>query len=108
LREQPKFGRGFLPEEERAEGGDKVVVLSHGLWQRRFDGNTNLVGSLISLNGEGHIVVGVLRPNALATESEVDFLIPFGWHRQYGGNFFRVIGRLNAGVTPEQAKTEMH
>jgi hypothetical protein len=76
LREQPKVGRGFLPEEE-LPGSDDKVVLSHGLWQRRFGGDTNLVGNPIWLDGERRIVVGVLRPKALATESEVDFLIPF-------------------------------
>ena len=107
LREQPAIGRGFLPEEERPGGGDKVVVLSHGLWQRRFGGNPNLVGSLIQLDGESHAVVGVLRPNALTTEPQVDFVIPSGWERQYGGNFLRVIGRLKPGRTAEQATVEL-
>src|SRR5262245_56207274 len=71
LREGPQVGRGFLPEEERSGGGDQVVVLSHGLWPRRFGGNTNLVGSLIQLDGESYIVAGVLQPNALATEPRV-------------------------------------
>src|SRR2546428_745838 len=76
LREQPNIGRGFLPEEE-LPGSDDKVVLSHGLWQRRFGGDTNLVGKPIWLEGERFIVVGVLRPKALPTESEVDFLVPF-------------------------------
>src|SRR5687767_1688496 len=40
LREHPQVGRGFFPEEERLGGGDKVAVLSHGLWQGRFGGDT--------------------------------------------------------------------
>jgi putative ABC transport system permease protein len=107
LREQPMIGRGFLPEEERPEGGDKVVVVSHGLWQRRFESNPNLVGNTIQLDGESHAVIGVLRPNALPTEPQVDFLTPSGWQRQYGGNFLRVIGRLKPGVTSEQAAVEL-
>ncbi len=107
LREQPEVGRGFLPEEERLGGGDKVVVLSHGLWQRRFGGDTNLVGKPIWLDGDSRIVAGVLRPNALATESEVDFLIPEGWQRHYGANNLRVIGRLKPGITPEHARAEL-
>src|SRR5687768_10798163 len=107
LREQPEVGRGFLPEEERPGGGDKIVVLSHGLWQRRFGGNTNLVGKSIYLGGESYAVVGVLRPNALATESEVDFLIPSGWPRHYGANNLRVIGRLKPGIAPEHARAEL-
>jgi putative ABC transport system permease protein len=107
LREQPEVGRGFLPEEERLGGGDKVVVLSHGLWQRRFGGDTNLVGKPIWLDGNSRIVAGVLRPNALATESEVDFLIPEGWQPHYGANNLRVIGRLKPGITPEHARVEL-
>ena len=52
-------------------------------------------------------MAGVLRPNALATESEVDFLIPFGWQRHYGAHNLRVIGRLKPGITPEQARAEL-
>jgi putative ABC transport system permease protein len=107
LRERLEVGRGFLPEEERPGGGDKVVILSHGLWQRRFAGDTNLVGNSIHLDGESYVVAGVLQPNALATESEVDFLIPFGWQRQYGGHTLRVVGRLKPGFTPEQARAEL-
>jgi putative ABC transport system permease protein len=107
LREQPEVGRGFLPEEERLGGGDKVVVLSDGLWQRRFGGDANLVGKPIWLDGDSRILVGVLRPNALATESEVDFLIPEGWQPHYGANNLRVIGRLKPGITPEHARVEL-
>ena len=107
LRERLAVGRGFLPEEERLGGGEKVAVLSHGLWQRSFVGDTNLVGKSIQLDGESYVVVGVLRPNALATEPQVDFLLPFGWQRQYGGNNLRVIGRLKPGITPEHARAEL-
>jgi predicted permease len=107
LREQLEVGRGFLPEEEQPGGGSKVVVLSHGLWQRRFGGDTNLLGNSIRLDGESHVVVGVLRRNALATESEVDFLIPRGWHRSYGSHSLRVIGRLKPGISAEQARAEL-
>jgi predicted permease len=107
LRERLERGRSFLPKEERLGGGDQVVVLSHGLWQRRFAGDTNLVGNSIQLDGESHVVVGVLQPNALATEPQVDFLIPFGWQRHYGANNLRVIGRLKPGITCEQARAEL-
>ena len=108
LHEQPNIGRGFLPEEELA-GSDDRVVLSHGLWQRRFGGDTNLVGRPIWLDGERRIVVGVLRPKALPTESEVDFLVPFDFRTKglYGSHFLRVIGRLKSGIDPERARTEL-
>jgi predicted permease len=107
LRERPQLGRGFLPEEERVGDGDKVVVLSYGLWSRRFGGDTNLVGKPVHLDGESYVVVGVLRPGALPTEPRVDFLVPSGWQRHYGANNLRVIGRLKPGIKPEQAKAEL-
>jgi putative ABC transport system permease protein len=107
LHERLQVGRGFLPEEESVEGGEKVVVLSYGLWQRRFGGDTNLVGSLIQLDGESYVVTGVLRANALATEPQADFLIPSGWRRHYGANNLRVIARLKSGVTSEHARVEL-
>ncbi len=107
LRERPLVGRGFLPEEERSGGGDQVVILSYGLWQRRFGGDSNLVGNLIQLDGKSYVVAGVLRPNALATEPQADFLLPSGWQRHYGANNLRVIARLKSGVTPEHARAEL-
>ena len=112
LREQPQIGRGFLPEEDQLGGENKVVVLANGLWQRRFGGDTNLVGKTILLDGESSTVVGILRPNALATENDPDFLVPIvlgsqGWHRSRSSHSLRVIGRLKPGVTPEMAQTEL-
>ena len=82
--EQPNIGRGFLTEEELS-GSDDKVVLSHGLWQRRFGGDTNLVGQSIWLDGEKRIVVGVLRPKALAKANVPNQLVtvPGGKHGQF-------------------------
>ena len=44
------LGRVFMPEEE-VEGKDRVIVLSHGLWQRRFGGDRGIVGREIAVNG---------------------------------------------------------
>src|SRR5262245_35831922 len=51
LRVQPALGRGFLPEEDKTRGSHPVVVLSHGLWQRRFGADPGLVGKAVNLNG---------------------------------------------------------
>ena len=50
-------GRGFTAEEEQP-GRDRIVVLSHGLWQRRFGGDPGILNKTISLNGESTLVVG--------------------------------------------------
>src|SRR6201999_3875320 len=51
------LGRTFTKQEDRPSGG-RVVVLSYGLWQRRYGGNPNIVGSAISLGNEPYTVVG--------------------------------------------------
>src|SRR3989442_694116 len=110
LRARPIVGRGFLPDEEQ-QGKDKVVVLSHTLWQRRFGGDTNLVGRTIRLNSEAHTVIGVLPPR-FRLQHDFDFLVPFvfgteEWHRSRGDQRLRAVARLKPGVTVESARAEM-
>ena len=57
---QPRLGRGFLPQEDTP--GTHVVILSHGLWQRRFGSDTRIIGQALNLNGESYSVVGVMPP----------------------------------------------
>ena len=59
---EPMLGRTFLPEDDQP-GAPEVVVLTHGLWQRRFGGQPGLVGQPITLNGVKFIVIGVMPPN---------------------------------------------
>ncbi len=56
---RPVLGRDFLAEEGQA-GRENVVILSHGLWQRRFGSAQNVVGQTISVNGRPHVIVGVM------------------------------------------------
>jgi hypothetical protein len=56
---EPMIGRKFL-EEENGEGKNRVVLLSHGLWQRRFGGDAGVVGNQITINNNQHTIVGVL------------------------------------------------
>src|SRR5262249_47823030 len=58
---EARYGRTFLPEEEKP-GSDRVVVISHRLWQRRFGSDQKIIGRTISLNYEPHKVVGVMPP----------------------------------------------
>ncbi len=54
----PAMGRGFLPEEE-ATGKNRVVVISHGLWQRRFGASPDVLGQTLTISGNPHTIVGV-------------------------------------------------
>ena len=107
---QPLLGRNFLAEEDRP-GGDRVVILSHGLWQRLFNGNQNTIGQSITLNDRSYSVVGILPP-------DFRFFQPFElWvplvldPQQERGNqqitILSAIARLKPNVPREQAETEL-
>jgi putative ABC transport system permease protein len=108
---QPALGRFFLPEEEEL-GHDPVVVLSYGLWQRRFGGDPGVIGRTLNLAGEPYTVVGI---------AGADFESPLGqpqlWQARppwwdeavlnRGNRSWRVIGRLKPGVSLERAQVDM-
>ncbi len=111
LRVQPLLGRGFLPDDDKPGKENKIVVLSHGLWQRRYGGDKDVLGRTIRLDGESYTVVGVLPSKALLAD-RVDFLVPLvlrpGEHESSREiQNFRVIGRLKPGVSLEQAGAEL-
>jgi predicted permease len=109
MRARPVLGRIFAPDEDEV-GKDKVIVLTHQLWQRQFGGAADIVGKTISLNSEAYTVIGVLPPGFLPFEQN-QFVLPLpfqnGWTEQRGGHFLRVYARLKPGVTIEQARAEL-
>jgi len=110
LRARPWWGRLFAPDEDQP-GKDKVVVLSHEFWQRRFGGETNVVGRAIRLNDESYTVVGILPPYFLPWDKK-EFVVPAAIApsdaNQRSAHWIEVIGRLKPGVTVEQAGAEMN
>ena len=103
-------GRTFLRDEYQA-GNDAVIVIGHGLWQRRFGADPNLVGQKLLLNGRPHTVVGVMPPG-FEFGSEREMWSPWvevAQDKQIRGSaYIKVIGRLKPGVTTEQAQAEMN
>ncbi len=108
---QPSLGRSFLAEEH-APGQNRVVLLSQGLWKRRFGSNPDLAGSSLTIDGAAHRVAGVL-PQGLKLVFimgfEPDVLLPLLPNasenrglRQYGA-----IGRLAPGVSLGRAGAEL-
>jgi putative ABC transport system permease protein len=107
---QPILGRNFLPDEERLAASD-VVLLSYGLWQRRFGGDRTVVGRKISMDGRPHLVAGVMPPG-FNFPDRGEFWMPFavdGPSRESRGDrgYAGAIGRLRPGVTLEQAKADL-
>jgi putative ABC transport system permease protein len=108
---KPFLGRTFLPEEEIA-GRDHEVVLSYGLWERRYAGDPALVGKTIKVDGEDFTVVGVM-PREFQWQfwsNPRQLWVPVGYTKtDYGRdeNSFILIARLKPGVTAAQADAEM-
>jgi putative ABC transport system permease protein len=106
---QPTMGRVFVVENE-TPGKDAVVVISHDLWQRRFGGAGDILGRTISLGGRPHEVIGVM-PATLRWPEKAEFWTPLAPSPQArearGGFWLPVIGRMNPGVSVEQAQAEM-
>src|SRR5437762_9328234 len=106
---KPILGRGFLPEEE-VFGKHHVVLLSYELWQRRFGGDTNIVGRSITLSSEPKTVIGVMPPRTHFPLKDTQVCLPlaFSWElRARHAHNFLVYGKLKPGVSIEQASAEM-
>ena len=102
-------GRGFLPEEE-VRGNERVAVLSHGLWQRRFGGERDMLGRTLQLSGQPHVVVGVAGPGVRypeASELWVPLAPDSASAASRGSLWLSVIGRLAPDATVQAAQVEM-
>ncbi|MCI0486444.1 MAG: ABC transporter permease [Blastocatellia bacterium] len=112
LKADASIGRVYTDDEDKP-GANAVVVLSHGLWQRRFGGEPQILNQTISLNGRGYTVIGVM-PQEFQFPNRVEMWVPVAplsddpdWQQR--GNHPGLIGvaRLRAGVTLEQARSDM-
>jgi len=112
------IGRTFLPEEDRTPGAHPVVVISHGLWRRRFGADPALIGKTITINQQALTVIGVAPPQytgmtrVLATEFWAPIMMAPQLEPQSGmsllnsrGNsWLFIVGRLKPEATLEQAR----
>jgi putative ABC transport system permease protein len=97
------LGRTFTAKEDSPNGG-KVAVLSYGLWQRKFGGNPNIIGTALSLGNEPYTVVGVLG-KSFVSDAEADILLPFQFdpNSTNQGHYFTAVARLKPDFTLGQA-----
>lgn len=107
---QPALGRVFTQDED--EKGARVVVVSHGLWQRRFGGASDILGRKISINDEAYEVVGVMpRSFYFMPSREIDMWMPAsfppGLRRNFTWHDAEVVARLKPGVSLEHARQSM-
>jgi putative ABC transport system permease protein len=110
---QPAMGRNFTPGEDTV-GGPRVAIISHGLWQRAYGGQADIVGKEIRIDARPFNVVGVMpqgyvfppgsnEPAEVWTPFQFDPANPGG----RGSHFLNLIGRLKPGTTLDQARSEM-
>ncbi len=106
----PVLGRPFVAEEDQP-GAEKVVMISHGLWRRRFNSDAGIVGKSLNLNGESYRVVGVMPQHFQFPSPEVELWVPIAFTPQQmanrGSHYLQVIARIKPGVTLGQAQAEM-
>jgi len=113
---KPLLGRTFAPGEDEI-GAAPIAVISEGLWRRKFASTSDIVGKIVSLNGRGFTIIGVIPANfhfALGNfGARRDIYAPAGqWNNNLlnsrsAGLGFHGIGRLKPGVTIEQASADM-
>jgi len=102
----PALGRAFTPAEY-TDGGEPVVILSDGLWRRRFGGDPQVVGRAITLEGQSRTVVGIMAPGFRIPE-EPDLWLPLALNLGCPRCIrLSVLARLRAGVTPEAARADL-
>jgi putative ABC transport system permease protein len=117
----PTVGRTFRAEEE-TPGSDQVVILSHGLWQRRFGSDPNLVGKTVLLDGLSYLVVGIMPPGFVfpgmtgvlygfffskPADVWIPLALPAEMLRNRSNHFLEVVARLKPDTSLVQAGAEM-
>jgi putative ABC transport system permease protein len=103
-----ELGRTFVPEEERP-GSNRVVLLSHELWQRRFGADKGIIGRTLTLNNEQYSVVGILPANfRFYTKTDVWTPLAFDVKEESERNtsYLEVVARRKPGVSLEQSRID--
>jgi len=103
----PLIGREFIADEDR-DGGAPVVILSHAVWKKYFNGDRNIVGRGIHLRGEPYTVIGVM-PAGFRFEEDADLWTPLrpSPKGEGSGSNYGMIARLKPGASWEQARSQM-
>jgi len=106
----PQLGRWFTPDEDQA-GANRVAIMSHRLWQRRFAGDPNIVGKPLTLNGRSVTIVGIMPADFRFHTQEDELWVPIAFSPEEQKNrsthYLDVMARLKPGVTLSQAQAEM-
>ena len=104
---EPMFGRTIAPSEQ-GPNGQRVLVISHGLWQRRFGGEQSVLGQTVSLDDEPFTIIGVMPPHFRFDEAQAWFPFPFDFSQgQRAGRSFPIVARISSATTVDQVNAAL-
>ena len=109
----PSRGRTFTEAEDNLAAPGYVIVLSDGLWKRRFGANPDILGTKTLLNGNAHTVIGVMPPGFKGLTDAAEFWVPFAFNAPQrvmanrGNRGWGALARLKPGATPASAQLEL-
>jgi predicted permease len=109
LRSEPRLGRGFSHDDD-SPGAPLTIILSHDYWQTRMGGNPEVLGQTLQVDGRSREIIGIMPPQFRLIDRNPSFFLPFQFNRAelYLGNFsYQALGRLNPGVTIEEANADV-
>ena len=104
----PLRGRLFTAEED-VPGGTRVVLISHAMWQNRFGGGADVLGSMLNLNGADWEIIGIMPEGYDFPSPDVDVWLPYRLNpasENFGGHHISGIARLRSGTTVEAATAD--
>jgi predicted permease len=107
---EPALGRPFRPGEDQP-GNDRVALLSHGLWVRRFGGDRNVIGKQIRIDGADRAIVGVMPQGFQFPDRNTEMWVPFSLTKEQWANhqshYLQVVARLKPRARLEQANADL-
>jgi putative ABC transport system permease protein len=107
---RPLLGRTLLSGEDEP-GRDHVLLLSHGLWQRRFGGDADVIGRTVTLDGEPYTVIGVMPASLAFPDENLQLWVPMtinpAHEQDFTAGYLNLLGRLTSSATTDQAQAEL-
>ena len=108
--ESPALGREFTPREEHW-GGPDAALISYAFWQRRFHGDSSVLGRKLHISGYSYTIIGVMPASFEFPNSDVDLWTPSApdapFAQSRSETWFHVIGRIKPGVSVHQAAADL-
>lgn len=103
----PLLGRTIAPNEQ-GPNGERVLVISYGLWQRRFGGDNSVLGQKVSLDDEPFTIVGVMPPQFRFEEAQAWFPFPFDFsQRTRDGRAYLIMARTSSATNEQQVNAAL-